>query len=158
MTVQHPDLTAAADIHEPKGAAAAASGDAYIADGAGSGSFQAFTVPYDLAMQFAGKPANAEVMLRLMVVRDIALPANLSGSLGDIGTSATAQTVLIVKDDGVVIGTITISTVDIFTFATTSGSAKTVAEGSLLTIENQATTDATAADITVTLEATVART
>ncbi len=158
MTAQHSDLTADADIHEPKGAAGAASGDAYIADGLGSGSFQAFTVPYDLAMQFAGVPGNAEIMLRLMAVRDIALPANLSGSLGDVGTAATAQTVLDVKDDGVTIGTITISTASVFTFATTSGSAKTVSEGSLLTIENQATADATAADITVTLEATVART
>ncbi len=158
MTVQHSDLTADADIHEPKGTSGAASGDAYIADGAGSGSFQAFTVPYDLAMQFAGAPGNAEVMLRLMAVRDITLPANLSGSLGDIGTGATATTVLTVKDDGVAIGTISISTASVFTFATTSGSAKTVASGSLLTIENQATADATAADITVTLKATSART
>lgn len=157
MTAQHSDLTADADIHEPKGTAAAANGTVYVADGSGSGAYSTLDVPYDVVMQFSGAPANAEVMLRMMAVRDIILPANLSGSLGDIGTSPTASTVLNVKDDGVIIGTITISTADVFTFATTSGSAKTVAEGSLLTIENQATADATAADITVTLEATAAR-
>lgn len=39
-TVSHASLTADADLHEPKGAAAAAANTVYIADGAGSGSFQ----------------------------------------------------------------------------------------------------------------------
>lgn len=37
--VQHASLTADADLHEPKGAAAATSGEVYVADGAGSGGF-----------------------------------------------------------------------------------------------------------------------
>ena len=48
-TVSHASLTADADLHEPKGAAAAAANTVYIADGAGSGSFQniltALTIP-----------------------------------------------------------------------------------------------------------------
>lgn len=48
-TVSHASLTADADLHEPKGAAAAAANTVYLADGAGSGSFQniltALTIP-----------------------------------------------------------------------------------------------------------------
>lgn len=39
-TVSHASLTADADLHEPKGAAAASANTVYLADGAGSGSFQ----------------------------------------------------------------------------------------------------------------------
>jgi hypothetical protein len=39
-TVSHASLTADADLHEPKGAFSASAGEVYIADGAGSGSFQ----------------------------------------------------------------------------------------------------------------------
>ncbi len=157
MTVQHSDLTADADIHEPKGAAAAAADTAYIADGSGSGSFATFTIPYDIAMAFGGVPGNAEVMFRMVAVRDIALLANLASSSGDIGTTATATTLLDVLDDGVSIGTISISTTDVFTFTTQGGTAKTILAGSLITIVNQATADATAANITVTLFGTVPR-
>lgn len=38
-TIQHSSLTGA-ELHEPKGAAAASSSEVYVADGAGSGSFQ----------------------------------------------------------------------------------------------------------------------
>lgn len=37
--VSHASLTADADLHEPKGTAAATAGQIYVADGAGSGSF-----------------------------------------------------------------------------------------------------------------------
>lgn len=39
MAIQHKDLTGA-DLHEPKGAASATSGQVYVADGSGSGSWQ----------------------------------------------------------------------------------------------------------------------
>lgn len=39
MSIQHSALTGS-DLHEPKGAAAASSGTVYVADGAGSGSWQ----------------------------------------------------------------------------------------------------------------------
>ncbi len=158
MTVQHSDLTADADLHEPKGAAAAAADTAYIADGLGSGSFSTFTIPYDLAMAFGGVPGNAEEMFAVVAVRDITLAANLASSSGDIGISATATTLLDVLDDGVSIGTISISTVDVFTFTTQGGTAKTILAGSLVTIVNQATADATAGDIRVTLFGTTPRT
>ena len=151
MTVQHAALTQDADLHEPKGANAASNGEVYVADGAGSGSFQALSKFYDVAMAFSGVPGNSEVMLRAVIVRDLVLPANLAGSAGTIATSATAVTTLSIQDDGVEIGQISISTADVFTFTTNGGTAKTVSAGSVLTIVNQATADATAANISATL-------
>ena len=43
MTIQHKLLTGA-DLHEPKGAASAASGNVYVADGAGSGAWDKLPV------------------------------------------------------------------------------------------------------------------
>lgn len=43
MTIQHRLLTGA-DLHEPKGAASAAAGNVYVADGAGSGAWDKLTV------------------------------------------------------------------------------------------------------------------
>ncbi len=155
MTTQHADMTADADLHEPKGTAAAAANEIFVADGAGSGSFQALTNKYDGAMAFSGVPGNSEIMLRLAVVRDWTLPANLAGSVGSIGTSATATTTLDIQDDGVSIGTISISTADVFTFTTNGGTSKVVSAGSVLTVVNQATADATAANISATFLGTI---
>ncbi len=151
MTVQHASLTADADLHEPKGANGASSGEVFVADGAGSGSFQGSTKYYDIAMAFSGKPANSEVMLRAVVVREVTFPANLADSAGTIATSATATTVLDIQDDAVTVGTISISTSGVFTFTTPGGTSKVIAAGSVLTIVNQASQDSTAADISVTL-------
>ena len=40
-TIQHSSLTDSDGLHEPKGVASATSGDVYVADGAGSGSWDA---------------------------------------------------------------------------------------------------------------------
>lgn len=62
----HKDLTGA-DLHEPKGVSAATSGQVYMADGAGSGSWTTLTIPSGLfSISIAGftssgtwtKPAN----------------------------------------------------------------------------------------------------
>jgi len=157
MTVQHQNLTADADLHEPKGAVSATSGQVYVSDGAGSGSFDDLTLPYDLGMAFSGVPGNSEIMLRLAIVREVTLGANFSGAVGSIGTTATATTALDVQDDGISIGTISISTGDVFTFTTTGGTSKVITAGSILTIVNQATADGTAANISVTFKGTAPR-
>lgn len=151
MTAQHASLTADADLHEPKGATGASNDEIYIADGNGGGAFAALTIPYDLGMAFAGVPGNLEVMARIPIVRTVSLLANLGSSVGKIAITATAVTNLDVQDDGVSIGTISISTGDVFTFTTQGGTAKTIAAGSTITIVNQASADATAGDISVTL-------
>ena len=114
------------------------------------------TVPYDIPLAFAGVPTDGEIMGRLVMVRSVSLPADFSGSYGTIVTAPTASTVITVQKGVTAIGTITISTGSAFTFATTSGLAQSLVAGDVLTFKNQATADATAADVSVTLAGTVA--
>jgi outer membrane lipoprotein-sorting protein len=85
------------------------------------------------------------------MVRDVTLPANMTGSVGDIVTNPTASMTISVKDDGVDVGTVVIATDGSFTFTTTGGTSKIIAAGSIVTIVAPSTADATAANASVTL-------
>lgn len=111
--------------------------------------------PYDLEFEFDTTPLADEVVGKKIISRDLELPANLTGSLGSVGTNPAASFVLSLKDDGVEIATITISTGGVFTFATTSGTFKAVSSGSLLTLEAPSTPDASVADVVLTVLASV---
>ncbi len=104
----------------------------------------------DILVGFKTVPTTAQVLETLMVGRTLNFPANFAGSLGKIGVNPTASFVISVQDDGVEIGTVTISAAGVFTFATTSGTAKVVAIGSELTFVAPATVDATANNATMT--------
>lgn len=106
---------------------------------------------YDVQGGFAATPTSSEIVTTAAIVRGLNIPANMSGSGGTISTNPTSSMVLSVKDDGTEIGTITISTGGAFTFATTSGTAKTVAAGSILTVVGPGTADATAAGCAFTI-------
>lgn len=106
--------------------------------------------PYDIRISFGETPIADEIIDTIPIVREISFPANFSGSVGIIGANPTSTLVLDVKDDGTTIGTISISTTGVFTFATVGGTAKVVAAGSFLTIVAPATPDATAANMQVT--------
>lgn len=111
---------------------------------------------YDIRAGFTATPTGDQVLDTIMVGRTITLPADLSGSLGQIGTNPTASFVIVVKDDGTQIATITIGTGGSFTFATTGGTEKTVSAGSVLTFVAPSVADATAADATWTILSTAA--
>ncbi len=86
-------------------------------------------MPYDLPLSFPGTPTAGQLMGKLMAVRDIALPANFSGAVGHVGTNPAATFAIDVQDNGSSIGTISISTSGVFTFTTSSGTAKTISAG-----------------------------
>lgn len=111
--------------------------------------------PYDIRTGFLATPTANQVLDRIMVPRTLTLPANLAGSAGAIVTWPGSSLVLTLKDDGVTIGTVTISTAGVFAFATTNGTAKTVAAGSLLTLTAPAVAVTNAADAVITLLGTV---
>lgn len=102
-----------------------------------------------ISMFFPGAPIALQLMLQFTAPVAFTFPANFSGSLGDIGTNPTATTVLTVALNGATIGTISISTGGVFTFATSGGVNVSVAAGDKLTVVNQTPTDATAADFSV---------
>jgi hypothetical protein len=111
---------------------------------------------YDVPLAFkGGPPTSSEVIGGSIIVRTVTFAANFSGSSGYIGTNPTGSFVISVKDDGSEIGTITISTLGAFTFATTSGTSKIVAAGSRLEFVAPASADATAAYILATLAGTI---
>lgn len=87
---------------------------------------------YDVPASFDTAPSAGALFHKVIIVRDVAFPANFSSSAGHVGTNPAATFDVDVKDDGVSIGTISVSTGGTFTFTTTSGTAKTVAAGSRL--------------------------
>lgn len=113
------------------------------------------STPMPVPMAYAGgPPTSSEIMGGIVATNDIDFAANFSGSSGYIGTNPTSSFVISVKDDGVEIGTITISAGGAFTFATSGGTAKTVAAGSRIEFVAPASADATAAYILATIKGT----
>lgn len=108
-------------------------------------------VVYDIACDFPNTPEADEVILRLPIVRSISLNADFAGSEGVVAVNPTGSFVITVKADATTIGTITISTGGAFTFATTSGTAKTLAIGEVLTFVAPGSADATIEGIAVTI-------
>jgi hypothetical protein len=87
--------------------------------------------------------------------RNLELAADLAGSFGDIGTNPTAPFDIDVTLEGASIGTISVATDGTFTFTTEGGTPKQIAAGERLEVVGPAVAGATAADIALTLAATI---
>jgi hypothetical protein len=109
------------------------------------------TSPYDLVMSFGAVPTSSQVIETIAIVRDLAFPADLAGSVGTIGTNPTASFVLSLQDDGVEFATVTVDTAGVFTFATSGNAVQSVAAGSILTAVAPATVDVSAANCVMTI-------
>lgn len=110
---------------------------------------------YDLGFDFTGTPRADEVVGRWFVPRTITLAADFANSGGIIDTNPTATLDLDVQDDGVSIGTVSISTGGAFVFTTTSNTEKVVAGGSEVRLVAPASADVTAKGILITLKGVV---
>lgn len=110
---------------------------------------------YDIQFVFVTTPTTNEVIETIMIPRAVTWPANLTASLGQVGTNPTASFTMSVKDDGVEIATIVITTGGVVSFTTTAGTAKTIAAGSVLTLVAPAVVDATVANGTFTIVGTL---
>lgn len=136
-------------IYGPKAAGVWPSGISLVGPGGGGAS------PYHIRFGFNAIPTTAKVLDTIPLPEEVTLPANMTGSVGIIGTLPTATFVIDVKDDGTTIGTISISAAGVFTFATTSGTAKVIAAGSILTFVAPVTVDTTANNCSVTVLGTL---
>lgn len=119
----------------------------------GSGKWIAEARPYDLVMFAPGIPAGGALMARVIVPRVATFPSGLTGSYVSATVAATAAAALTLARNGTAIGTINFAagaTSGTFTFS----SPVTTAAGDVLTITNQATADATLANISITLAGT----
>jgi len=130
-TTQHSTLTGA-DLHEPKGAASAAAGRVYVADGAASG---AWTALQDIYSGFINDVSTAET---------IYIPIQNAGTVAKVvtvleGAITTADATLTVKNSaGTSMGTITVAESgsaagDVDTLSPVSNN--TVAANTAITIE-----------------------
>ncbi len=112
--------------------------------------------PYDVVCSLVGKPGAGALVAIVTFDRAVTFPANFGGSYGSVGVANTATAVYTVKNGSTTIGTITITAagspaVVTFTFATTSGTAKTLAAGDRMTITAPSSQDATLSDVGFTL-------
>jgi hypothetical protein len=109
--------------------------------------------PYDLLMFLPGTPAGSQVMGRVVVPRAVTLPSGLVGSYGSAITAATGTAALTLAKNGASIGSVNFAAgaaAATFTFA----SAVAFVAGDLLTVTNQATADATLANVSLSLVGT----
>jgi hypothetical protein len=104
-------------------------------------------------MFFPGTPTGSQVMGRIIIPRAVSLPASLTGSYSSSIAAATGSTTLTLAKNGTSIGSVNFAagaTSATFTFA----SAVSLAAGDVLTLTNQATADATLANVSVSLVGT----
>jgi len=112
---------------------------------------------YDITAFFAGKPANSEVILRMIAARAFTVTAGSAGATSThrayAQTPSSTTTVFTIAKNGSSIMTIT------FTSSNSAGSfsaisATSFAAGDLLTITGATNADATLADVFFTIQAT----
>lgn len=107
---------------------------------------------YILSPYFTTTPSDGEVLYLHVAGADFTIPANFTAALeSDIGTNPTATFDLTVAHNGVTIGTISVSTSGVVSATTTSGSAKAITKGDLITITGPGTADTTAANMAFTI-------
>jgi len=109
------------------------------------------STPHNFGVDFYGLPAPSEVLGRAYAAADITCAANFAGSFGGIESNPAVPFAIDVQDDGVSIGTVSISTAGVVTFSTVGGLAVTIAGGSKITFIAPAIADITAAGITISI-------
>jgi hypothetical protein len=87
---------------------------------------------YDFGFAKAGTPEAAEVVGKVMIARDIIIPADFEGSAGHVDVKPDDPFAIDVTVDAVSIGTITIDDEGDFTFETVANEAKEIGVGSVV--------------------------
>lgn len=108
---------------------------------------------YDVLTFFPGAPTKSQLMARVIVPRAVTFPASLTGSYASSTVAVTASTTVTLARNGTSIGTVNFAA-SATTGTFTLSSPITTAAGDVLTLTNQATADATLANISVSLVGT----
>lgn len=137
----------------------------YFLGSSSPGTWTALSLPpaasgaiYDFGAAFEDAPGPGDVITRVHIGRNIIIPANFSGGSSEVDVNPAATFDVDVRDDGVSIGTISISTGGVATLTTVSGTSKSVAAGSVVTFVSPANSpaEATVAGFSAIILATVA--
>lgn len=107
-------------------------------------------VSYNVPFGFTSTPIASEKLLLHVFTEAITFPDDFAGAQKYVGTNPTASFAMSVKQNGVAIGTITVSTLGVVTFVTTAGAAA-FAIGDVMEITAPNPADTTAANMAFTL-------
>lgn len=135
----------------------------YYDDGTQSFDFDPSVVPtmnlgtvslsYRIAFGFEDNIASINYVIgRHTCVETFTIPANFAGSVASIASNPLAPQNVTLKKNGVVIGTVSISTTGVMTFATTGGTSVNCNIGDVI-VASVDTTDANSAGFAMTLKA-----
>jgi hypothetical protein len=98
-------------------------------------------------------PTSSQILLDWVFVEDVTFADDFAGSRATVGTTPTSTFIATIQKNGSNVGTVSISTGGMATFATTAGALSCVA-GDLLTVVAPASADATIARLRITLKGT----
>lgn len=98
-----------------------------------------------------GVPDVGAEIFRHVFPRAVSFAANFSGSRGSVGTNPTSSAVFDIQKGGGSVGTITVSTGGVFTYASSGGTPVSFSAGDIITLIAPSPQDATMADIGITL-------
>lgn len=111
------------------------------------------TAVYDFGFYYNGLPPDNAELMKLVAVRAFEIADDFAGSRGHVAVNPTSSAVFTVSKNGSSIGTITVSTLGAFTFATTGGTVS-MAAGDRLTITAPTPQDATLANVSIMIAGT----
>ena len=112
-------------------------------------------MPYDISSGVSGPIAGSQYVMDFLAVRSVNVPANFGGSLASVLTAFTDAATYMIYHNGTSVGTISFAASGTTgTFSTSS--AFTMAVGDSLTIQSPSTADATAANLSITILASLA--
>lgn len=110
---------------------------------------------YEVILTYVGTPGAQAWMGGMEFKRAVDFPANFTGSGGSVVTNPGSTFDIDVQKNGVSTGTISISTVGVFTFTTSGGAAVSFADGDTIDFYGPASVG-TAANIKATLVGSLA--
>ena len=104
---------------------------------------------YDVTFSYPGSPPNSRIFNLLISPRNLTFAANFVGSYGYCSTNPSVGVSYSVYQNGVLCGTVSISTSGVFTFSTVGGAVLSFVAGDKLSILTPAT-DLSLADVAMT--------
>jgi hypothetical protein len=104
----------------------------------------------DFPMYIPGVPAGSATLIRIVMVRNVLLPNNLTASQAQAEIAATSNAILYIQKNGTTFGTCTFPASSAIGTFTTSGTISFVA-GDILQINNQSSADSTLSGISINL-------
>jgi hypothetical protein len=109
--------------------------------------------PYDVGAFIPDKPEDGGEVCKFVAVRSVAFADDFAGAKGRCSVNPTSSAVFTISKNGAGIGSMTINTSGVFSFATTGGAVSLVA-GDYITLTAPTPQDATLADVAFTFKGT----